>query len=46
MGAATNPGYLEKVGILTLEPTARINARSERKIIAVYNSALDKTLYL
>ncbi len=28
-----------------LEVTARINARSKRKIIAVYNSALDKTVY-
>lgn len=29
-----------------LEVTAQINARSERKIIAVYNSALDETVYL
>lgn len=29
-----------------LEVTAEINARSRRKIIAVYNSALDETIYL
>ena len=30
----------------TLRVTARINATSKRRIIAVYNSSLDKTVYL
>lgn len=29
-----------------LELTSKINARSKRKIVAVYNSALDRTIYL